>query len=279
MIKSLNRILSEPASVSYLIPGYKTGYPSLDSSLGGILDSDLVLIAAKIGNCSSILLLNLAVGLSSRYHVLLISTIKGAPAVAQELKSVLLPENEKGESDEDVLNELNRRACNIFLEDEAHFLEDIEHSIARFRSEYPAEVIVLIDDLNNIFLSKEIRTCPRSKEEGDITSNLRMLTLKYSIPILLLTKIESANPIKKQDPPSLCDLDHLTGLNTPFNNIIGVHLSGSNRIDADEKGLSSGNRLFLHILKNNNGTSDIIPLTFSDSNKFRLKEEVQNQFE
>jgi hypothetical protein len=48
MFKSLADILSEPLHESFLVPGYKIDYPSLDYSLGGILDSDLVLVANKL---------------------------------------------------------------------------------------------------------------------------------------------------------------------------------------------------------------------------------------
>ena len=234
MFKSLMTILHEPARVSYLIPGYKTGYPTLDAGLGGISDSELVLIAAKTGNRSSNFMLNLAVGLSHRYHVLLINTVQGASAVARELKSVLLPSNETNENYADAMYELNRLAANIFIEVSARFMEEIDQSIARFRAEYPADAIVLIDDLNNIFLSKEIRTHRRSVEDEEIVANLKMLTLKYVMPVLLLSKIASSEPLQKNDAPSLCDLDHLMELGYPINKIIGVDLCGDNWITTDE---------------------------------------------
>jgi hypothetical protein len=273
MYKSLTSILCDPGDVPYEIQGYKTAYPSLDYSLGGISTTDLVLIAAKPGNWSSILVLNLVVGLSHRYHVLLINTTKNATAAAMELKSVLLPGNEAGDGDEETMNELNRLAANIYIEDEARFLEDIEQVLARFHSEYPVDAIVAIDNLNNIFLSKEIRTYPRSREEGEIASNLKMLTLKYNIPVLLLAKTGSPDPFKKKDPPGLSDLDYLVGLSCPFNKIIGVSLSGDNSIHRDEKERPHENKLFLHILQNEHGKPGMIRLAISEPNRFRLENE------
>ena len=81
MIQSLTNILANPTPLSFIVPGYKTGYPSLDDLLGGILTSDLVLIASKTGNWGSNLMLNLAIGLSRRYRVLLIHTTKNAAVV------------------------------------------------------------------------------------------------------------------------------------------------------------------------------------------------------
>jgi replicative DNA helicase len=267
MYKSLTTILNEAAHESFTNLGFKTGYPSLDSILGDISASDLVLITAKVGNWSSILMLNLAVEMSSRYHVLLINTTKNAPSVAREIKSVLLPENESGNTDEDALNDLNQLASNIFIEVKSSFLADIEQAISGFRSDYPVDGIVLIDDLNNIFISTEIISYPRSRVECDIAMNLKMLTLKYNIPVLLLAKIGSPDPVKRKDPPALSDLDHLIGLNCPFNKIIGVHLSGYCHKEEDR---NLHNKLFLNILRNDNGTQGVIGLTFSESNRYRF---------
>ncbi|MCX6265733.1 MAG: hypothetical protein NTW16_00010 [Bacteroidetes bacterium] len=108
MIQSLTNILGDPTPFSYQIPGYKTGYPSLDDLLGGISTSGLLLLASKTGNWGSNLMLNLAIGLSKRYRVLLIQTTKNAAVVAGELRSVLLPEDGTPENDEQLLDELNQ---------------------------------------------------------------------------------------------------------------------------------------------------------------------------
>ena len=279
MYKSLTTILNEPVHESYIIPDYKTGYPSLDYCLGGISNSDLVLIEAKAGNWGNNLMLNFAAGLSKRYHVLLISSAKSASATAKELKSVLLPNDDHRENDDDVLNELNRLAANIFIEDEAWFLDKIDKAITNFRSEYRDDAIILIDQLNSIFLSKEIRTSSKDREERDISVNLKMLTLKYQIPVLILATFKSPEPVNEKDPPGFWDLKHLVELHCPFNKIIGVHRPEYYRIETDEKGASTENKLFLNILKNDSGKRGIIRLNFSESNRFRLTDEIQNQFE
>lgn len=63
------------------------------------------ILGEKPGNCGSILMLNLALGLSRRYHVFLIHIDKNTDIVAKELQSVLLPGNGLGENDKD------RRCC------------------------------------------------------------------------------------------------------------------------------------------------------------------------
>ncbi len=141
MFKSLTAILTELAHVSYEIPGFKTGFRSFDYILGGISSSDLVLLAAKAGNSGKMVLVNLAVGLSRRYHVLLVNTSKNASVAAEKLRSFLLPDDYIPGNDDDVLNEHNRMAANIFIEDEARFLEELDKSIEAFRNKFGGKQI------------------------------------------------------------------------------------------------------------------------------------------
>ena len=278
MIQSLTNILANPTPLSFIVPGYKTDYPSLDELLGGISTSDLVLLASKTGNWGSNLMLNLAIGLSRQYRVLLILTTKNAQVAARELRSVLLPDDGIREIDEPMLDELNQLANNIFIEDEARFIKEIDLSISTFQSQSGEDAIILIDQINNIFLSKEIRTNSRDQEEKDIAVNLKMLTLKYHVPILLLARIKSSEAIHEKDPPTFLDIKHLLGINCPFNKIIGVHRPEYYRLKTDEKGASTEDKLYLHILQNDNGKRGVIRLAISESNRFRLTDDRQNQF-
>jgi hypothetical protein len=279
MYKTLADILSEPLHESFLVPGYKTGYPSLDHGLGGILNSDLVLLPARPGIYGNNLLHNLAMGFSRHYPLLFISTTKNARAVAWELKSVLLRNDQFAEYDEETMNDLDRLAANIFIEAGTRFLADIDRVIGMFRLENKGEAVVMIDNLNGIFLSKEIRTGPKEQEERDVAVNLEMLTLKYNLPVIILAKVKSTDPIHPGDPPALCDAEHLTGLNCPFDKIIGVNQPDNNGVETDENGKPIENKLLLRVLKNNNGMCGIIRLNISLSNRFRLTDEIQSRFE
>jgi len=279
MYKSLTTILSEPVHESYIIPGYQTGYPSLDYSLGGIMNSDLVLVAARPGIYGNNLLYNLAMGFSSHYPVLFLSTTKSALAVASELKVVLLRNDVLPEYDDETMNDLDQLAASIFIEADTRFLADINKIIGLFRSMNKEEAIVIIDNLNGIFLSKEVRTGPKKQEEQDIAVNLKMMTLKFNLPVFILTKVKSTEPGHPEYPPSLCDADHLTGLNCPFDKIIGVDWPDHNGVEIDENGKPIENKLLLRVLKNNNGKCGNIRLNISLNNRFRLMDEIQNQFE
>jgi replicative DNA helicase len=267
MFKSLTSILSEIGPEFRPVAGYQTGYPPLDSMIGGISETDLVLIAEKSGGWSGILLLNLAVEMSRQYPVLLINTRKKASAVANDLKSVLLPKHETEDTDEDTLNDLNQLANNIFIAHNSHFLEEIEQVIADFHLKNPANGIILIDDLNKIFLSKEITTCPRTHVESEIATNLKMLILKYNHPVFLLSKIGYRDAVTRSYPPTLTDMDYLDGLNRPFNKIMGVYQARGDQNDDDQ---DLCNKLFLNILRNDNGPKGDIGFAFNESNRYRF---------
>ncbi|MCX6265734.1 MAG: hypothetical protein NTW16_00015 [Bacteroidetes bacterium] len=81
-------------------------------------------------------------------------------------------------------------AASIFIEDDARFLEEVDKTISMFQLQSGEDAIILIDQINNIFLSKEIRTYSRDQEEKDIAVNLKMLTLKYHVPVLLLARVK-----------------------------------------------------------------------------------------
>lgn len=278
MIQSLTNILANPAPLSFIVPGYKTDYPSLDELLGGISTSDLVLLVSKTGNWGINLMLNLAIGLSRQYRVLLILTTKNAQVAARELRSVLLLDDGNPEIDEPMLDELNQLANNIFIEDEARFMEEIDLSISTFQSQSGEDAIILIDQVNNIFLSKEIRTYSRDQEEKNIAVNLKMLTMKYHLPVLLHARIKTSELSHENNSPTFRDFEHLLVLNCPFNKIIGVHRPEYYRIETDEKGASTEDKLYLHILQNDNGKRGVIRLAISESNRFRLTDDRQNQF-
>lgn len=272
MYKSLTSIFEEQPEPSFQIQGFKTGYRSLDHTLDGIKESDLVLLIAKVGNHGSIFLENIAAGLSRQYHVLLINTEKKAFAVATELKTILMSKVDIDHDQDESSDNLNQMAKNLFTEDKARFLIDIDKTIEKFKAEYPEDSIVLIDNLHGLFLSKDVRTNTRQQEEYEISQNLKMMTLKHNIPIILYSRIKSIDPLRKSEPPSIADIEHLIGLNCHFDKILGSHRTDYKMIDFDSDEGSTPYELNLQVLRNGDRKSDIVKLNISDSNRFSIFE-------
>lgn len=266
MYKSLTAIFEETPEPGFQIQGFKTGFRSLDYALEGIKASDLVLLVAKAANHGSIFLENIAAGLSRQYHVLLINTEKSALAVAAELKAILMP---KAETDQDESpDELNQMAGNLFVEDKVRFIADLDKTIEKFRTEYPDGSIVLIDNLNGLFLSKVVRTYPRQQEEYEISQNLKMLTLKHTVPIILYSRIKFIDNVIKSGPPSTADIMHLADMDCHFDKILGIHRTDYNVIDVDSDEGATAYGLLVHVLRNGSRKQDVVKLNISDSNRF-----------
>jgi replicative DNA helicase len=272
MYKSLTTIFEEKPEPSFQIQGFKTGFRSLDYILDGIKESDLVLLIAKVSNHGSIFLENLATGLCRQYDVLLIITEKSAFAVAAELKTILMSKVDIDHDQDESSDELNQMAKNLFIEEKVRFLIDIDKSIEKFRTEYPDESIVLIDNFHGLFLSKEVRTYTRQQEEYEISQNLKMLTLKHKIPIILYSRIKSIDPLKKSDPPSFADIEYLMGLNCYFDKILGAQRSEYNMIDFDSDEGSTPYELNMNVLRNGDRKQGAVKLNISDSNRFSVFE-------
>ncbi|HPT73110.1 MAG TPA: DnaB-like helicase C-terminal domain-containing protein [Candidatus Cloacimonadota bacterium] len=275
MHKSLNSIFEEKPEPSFQIQGLKTGYRLLDHTLDGIKESDLVLLIAKIGDHGSIFLENIAAGLSRQYHVLLINTEKSAFDVATELRTIMMAKIEVDHDQEESSDQLNQMAKNLFIEDKARFLIDIDKTIANFKTENPEESIVLIDNFHGLFLSKEVRTYTRQQEEHEISLNLKMLTLKHNIPIILYSRIKSIDSLKKSEPPSIANIEYLMGLKCHFDKILGVHRTDYRMIEFDSDEGLTPYEIHVQVLRNGDRKSEIVKLNISDSCRFSIFEKEQ----
>jgi len=277
MYKPLIDILSTSVLKSYDIQGQKTGFKSLDYSLNGISSSDLLLVVAKTGNFGSHVLQNLGVGLSRQNHVLFINAEKNEGIYSKELKSILSATIEFDGNDEETVNESNHSAQNLFVDSKSHFIEEIDRTIGTFIRENSMESVVLIDNLNSIFLSTDVRTFTREQEEFEIVGNLKMLTLKYNVPILVFLRTKSKDPSDESKIPTPADYDYLEGLSSKFDKVLSIHRPEFYKIIMDEKGDSTENKLFIHILRNGNGIRDRVKLTISENNRLLLMEDESYQ--
>jgi replicative DNA helicase len=272
MYRPLIDILSASAVKTFEILGHKTGFKALDYSLNGISNSDLLLVVAKAGNFGSHLLQNIGVGLSRQNHVLFINSAKNEGTYSKELTSILSATNELEGNDEETVNESNRLAQNLFVDSKSHFIVEIDRAIGAFKRENSSDSIVLIDNLNSVFLSTEVRTVTREQEEFEIVGNLKMLTLKHNVPILVFLRTKSKDPSDESKIPTPADYDYLEGVSSKFDKVFSIHRPEFYKIEVDEQGDSTENKIFIHILRNSNGNRDRVKLTISENNRLLLVE-------
>lgn len=265
MYKSLVEILAEKPGFLHLKTKFQTGFSALDQILQGFNPSDLVLIAAKPGNCGNIFMKNIGVQMGKRYHVLFINTEKDPYTYAKEIETIAssAPSNSR-------MMEINRPHSILNIESEARFMEEIDETIGQFRRDYPEEAVVLVDNMNDIFYSKGSGEYSFEKQAFEISGNMKMLTLKHHIPILMYhrTKIKELADIFK--PAAPVDFDYLEDSNHRFDKILSVYRPEYYRIDIDENGLSTRNKLYIHVLRNNTGDRGTSILDISEENRLLL---------
>ena len=167
MYKALKEIMDENPGQVHPKTTYKTGFKELDQIIQGFTSTDLVLIAAKPGNCGNIFLKNLGVRMSNDIPVLFINTEKDAFTYAKDLESIVtsVPENSG-------LDEMQGPTSDIFIESDAKFPKEIDKTIGQFKREHPDEAIVLIDNMNGVFFSQEAGNYTYEKQAFEISGGL-----------------------------------------------------------------------------------------------------------
>jgi replicative DNA helicase len=269
MYKSLRELLEETEIYSSADTSYKTGYEQLDERIGGVQNSDLVLVSAKEGNYGSVFMQNLAVGLSKSIPVLYFSCERPGSFCVRQFKSIL-DSKSSNERKQVNLAGIDGHEDKLFIEDSVRFLEDLDSMISRFKANAGIDAIVLIDNLNSLFLTKEIHSFSREKEEFEISVRLKMLTLKHQLPILVFHRIKSANNADEANVPAPVDYEHLEGDSLQFDAILALHRPEYYKIDADLEGNSTENKLNVHIQRAHNGHRSVCALNISRENRFLL---------
>jgi hypothetical protein len=128
--------------------------------------------------------------------------------------------------------------------------------------------------MNDIFYSKGSGEYSFEKQAFEISGNMKMLTLKHHIPILMYhrTKVKELADIFK--PAAPVDFDYLEDSNHRFDKILSIHRPEYYKIELDENGDSTENKLFIHVLRNNTGSRGTISLNISEDNRFYLADNL-----
>jgi len=273
MFKSLSAILDSHSATTHNTRTIMTGFNSIDHVTGGFSSSSLVLLAARRGNCGSLFIQNLGVAFSKNVPVLFITTEKDLVFAANELNSILDSKPEIIAINEDQKNEVTSMADRIFIDDTSRFVEDVEKTVEKFQEECSGDAVILIDSLDGLFLSKDLCVFTKEQQEAAIVDNLKMLALKFDIPILLLAWIRSGDPAKNAIPPMLYDLSEFENFAHRFDMILSLFHPEYYGIDLDENGDSTENKLIVHLLKSGNSKRQAIRLNISGSNGMLLMEE------
>jgi replicative DNA helicase len=221
--------LKEPRKISLSIPplmdklseihagtrktfGIPTGFYKLDECLGGLIESNLITIAARPSIGKSALMLSIAYKMGASVPVGIFSI-----EMSQEELLIRLMSMESGISSEHIKSgkcsssqfaDLNRAVTaihkkNIFIDDSASLsLLDVKAKTKRLITEHGVRVI-FIDFLQKMSTTKEEN---RNLAIGKLTGGLKALSKEFNIPIVILSQLNREVESRSSKRPELSDL-------------------------------------------------------------------------
>lgn len=249
--------------------GYKSGYPILDSTLGGFKKGDLVIIAGRPAMGKTTCALNFALRFSSfGYKCLYINLEMSARQLARKIISYKTDINSKAFNRELDLNEMTKAMSlgnnikheNLEILDLGKItLDEIRHAIKTSACD-----ILIIDQLTKIkHLSKRERL---DQEIAEITFELKSMAKEFSIPIILLHQINREAEKREHKVPLLSDLRDSGAVEQDGDVILFIHRD--NYYTGDE----SDKEAIIRIAKNKMGeTGQIRFLFYPEFSRFTEK--------
>ena len=199
------------------VAGYPTGFPDLDSYMGGLQPGSLTIIAARPSMGKTAFAVNIAQfgGGSSNHPVLIFSLEMPAEQLVMRMLSaesgVNLSTLSAGTFDSDIFEEV-RRACdvlakrNIFINDDSGLTAmDFRTRCRRFKTRHPDLALVIVDYLQ-LMSSGEGRTEGRQQEVSDISRMLKNAARELECPVIALSQLSRAVEARTEKKPQLSDL-------------------------------------------------------------------------
>lgn len=256
--------------------GLSTGFPSLDSILGGGFGAgDLVVIAARPGFGKTTLMLNIAANCAERDQGVGIFSLEMS---AKQLGYRLA-------SSKANINALKFRQGNLDAHEWTAFTNSIGQidklplyldgankvgirqmvaKCKRMTKQYNLRLIV-IDYLQLMVSDSDRKIDNRTLEIGDITRNLKLLAQELGIPILLASQLNRAVEGRADKRPQLSDLRQSGDIEQDADTVMFIYRDEMYNENTDAPGIAE-----IIVSKQRNGPTGVIKLAFSGSvTKFR----------
>lgn len=247
------------------IRGIRTGFKRLDTLLGGMNRSDLVIVAARPSVGKSALAIDIArhaavhEGASVGLFSLEMSNIQVMDRVlAMELRTSLFGLR-TGKVSDAVFSRFSIAAdkianSNFFIDDTPGVtIVDIRTKARKLKMEHGLDMLI-IDYLQ---LIQGMRKENRVQEVSDISRNLKILARELEIPVIALAQLSRAIEQRVDKRPQLSDLRESGSIEQDAD--IVMFLQRENMFDEDPQEKNKGN---LYIAKHRNGPTGNIELVF-----------------
>jgi len=195
--------------------GIKTGFHNLDYVLGGLQKGKLYIIGARPSMGKSALAMNISEHIAKYKNVLFISLEMGKKEYAQRIMfgraGVNISQVNSGTVTDEQIELVKEQkkyldSLNLYIETKTPCkVSDIELSIINLQSTRGSCDLVVVDYLQ--LLSPSARSGKtRETEVAEMSRELKNLSIKYQVPIIVLSQLSRALEAREDKRPMLSDL-------------------------------------------------------------------------
>ena len=280
------RELDKRAAEGIKTLGIPTGFYDLDKIMGGMQDTDLIIVAGRPGMGKTAFALSVAVSVASIgiHHqrvvpVGIFSLEMGVDQLIQRLdcmvgeinlhhfRTATLTENDWSSLNL-AANEIHRMP--IFINDSAELTIIELRAIARRMKKKEGIGLVIVDYLQLLHAGRRIDS--REREVAFISGSLKAMAKELDIPVLGLSQLNRGAESRMDQTPRLADLRESGAIEQDADQVIFVYrpeVAGIQKRD----GLSTSGAADVILAKNRNGPTGIVDLVFvKEHTKFKNAE-------
>ncbi len=252
-------------------PGMSTGYTTLDYKLGGMLPSQLILIAARPSMGKSAFAMNIAqyVATYRQKSVVVFSLEMPYDQLAQRVLStgskVALSKIKKAELEPDewlmLANAVEEIEKTTILVDDTPGITVMEmlSKCRRVKLERGLDLIV-IDYLQLISSSADGKSKEnRQQEVSEMTRALKLMARELDVPILLLSQLSRAAEKRESHRPVLADLRESGAIEQDADIVLFIYR------DSYYKKYEGGNEAEIIVAKNRNGATGTATVAWNET--------------
>ena len=260
------------------LPGITTGFKDLDSLLGGLHKTDLIILAARPGMGKTSFALNLAENASKAGHSVMVFSMEMSKeqlgermlAMASNVDMNRIKRGTLSEDEWEALIETQDRFedFKLVIDDasEVSILE-MKNKCRRRKAEAGLDLII-IDYLQ--LMSMGYKIDQREKEISALTRNIKIMAKELDCAVVLLSQLSRATEQRKDHKPQLSDLRDSGAIEQDAD--IVMFLRRDDYYDDDEEEINMNSRkgvCEVNIAKHRNGPTGMVELAWlASSTKF-----------
>lgn len=260
-------LLSDRLELAYNHPGkitgLETGYETLDRCTNGMLEANLIILAARPSMGKTALALDIAKNIASRGIPVGIFSLEMSH---MQLQSRLIASDAKVDSQKMRLGKLEKKDWGmitrsfeklsklpVYIDDARQPMEAIRAKARRGCIRYGIKLII-VDHLQIVDIKSKYGS--RQVEIGMITAGLKQLAKELYIPVLCLSQLSRNNEYRTDKMPRLSDLRESGNIEQDADNVYFLHRPeyyGDETIKIGENTISTLNLAILRIAKQRDG--------------------------